>query len=117
MFQFVGDLEISKSWMNRALILQSFQPHLKIVGDSSSHDVQLLKKALEKFLVGETEFYAGLGGTTFRFLALRVSRKPGSYLIRADQKLLDRPQTEMGSSAPFTRFSKLHRGCDPLPGS
>ncbi len=95
MFQFVGDLEISKSWMNRALILQSFQTELKIIGDSRSQDVQLLKKALSQFKEGETEFYAGLGGTTFRFLAFRVSRKPGNYLIRADQKLLERPQNEI----------------------
>lgn len=95
MFQFVGDLEISKSWMNRALILQSFQTELKITGDSASQDVQLLKKCLAQFKEGETEFYAGLGGTTFRFLAFRVSRKPGNYLIRADRKLLDRPQSEI----------------------
>lgn len=95
MFQFVGDLEISKSWMNRALILQSFQTELKIIGDSRSQDVQLLKKALSQFKEGETEFYAGLGGTTFRFLAFRVSRKSGNYLIRADQKLLNRPQSEI----------------------
>jgi 3-phosphoshikimate 1-carboxyvinyltransferase len=94
-FQFNGDLEISKSWMNRALILQSFQAELKIIGDSASQDVQLLKKALAQFKEGETEFYAGLGGTTFRFLAFRVSRKPGNYLIRADRKLLERPQTEI----------------------
>ncbi len=95
MFQFVGDLEISKSWMNRALILQSFQTELKIIGDSASQDVQLLKKSLAQFKEGGAEFYAGLGGTTFRFLAFRVSRKPGNYLIRADQKLLERPQTEI----------------------
>lgn len=95
MFQFVGDLEISKSWMNRALILQSFQTELKIIGDSASQDVQLLKISLIQFKNGGTEFYAGLGGTTFRFLAFRVSRKPGNYLIRADQKLLERPQTEI----------------------
>ncbi len=95
MFQFNGDLEISKSWMNRALILQSFQAELKIIGDSASQDVQLLKKALAQFKEGETEFYAGLGGTTFRFLAFRVSRKPGNYLLRADRKLLERPQTEI----------------------
>lgn len=95
MFQFNGDLEISKSWMNRALILQSFQSELEIIGQSSSQDVQLLKAALEQFKSGRTEFYAGLGGTTFRFLAFRVSRKPGNYLIRADQKLLNRPQSEI----------------------
>lgn len=95
MFQFSGELEISKSWMNRALILQSFSPELQIKGDSQADDVKLLKKALIQFKNNETEFYAGLGGTTFRFLAFRISRKPGTYLIRADQKLLSRPQGEI----------------------
>ncbi len=95
MFQFLGDLEISKSWMNRALILQSFNPDLKIIGTSLADDVQLLQKALSDFADGKTEFYAGLGGTTFRFLAFRISRQPGEYLIRADEKLLNRPQSEI----------------------
>ncbi len=95
MFQFSGDLEISKSWMNRALIIQSFNPDLKIIGTSLADDVQLLQKALFDFAEGKTEFYAGLGGTTFRFLAFRLSRSPGEYFIRADEKLLSRPQTEI----------------------
>ena len=95
MFDFSGALEISKSWMNRALILQSFEQKLNITGNSSAEDVVLLKNALEKFKNNESEFYAGLGGTTFRFLAFRVSRKPGEYFIRADKKLLARPQREI----------------------
>ncbi len=95
MFQFSGNLEISKSWMNRALILQSFDSNLQIFGKSNADDVVLLQKALEQFKNSESDFYIGLGGTTFRFLALRVSRKPGQYLIRGDKKLFLRPQSEI----------------------
>jgi 3-phosphoshikimate 1-carboxyvinyltransferase len=91
-FKFCGDLEISKSWMNRALILQSFDSDLKISGSSGADDVKLLEQALCQFKNNETQFNAGHGGTTFRFLALRISRKPGEYFIGAHQSLLLRPQ-------------------------
>lgn len=95
MFDFSGELEISKSWMNRALILQSFDSDVEIKGESSAQDVQLLKKALYDFSKGKKEFEAGLGGTTFRFLAFRISRSVGEYFIYADEKLLNRPQNEI----------------------
>lgn len=95
MFHFCGPLESSKSWMNRALILQSFDRSVAIDGISSSDDVQLLYKALKDFSQGGTEFYAGLGGTTFRFLALRLSREVGNFFIRAEKELLSRPQIEL----------------------
>ena len=96
MFNFSGELETSKSWMNRALIIQSFDfDQISLIGNSSSLDVILLKKALADFKLGSCEFYAGLGGTTFRFLALRISRSMGSFLIKADSALLSRPQQEL----------------------
>lgn len=95
MFHFHGPLDISKSWMNRALILHSFKPSLKISGSSNADDVVLLKKALHNLQKGHYEFDAGLGGTTFRFLAFRVSREAGNFLIRAHPRLLARPQDEL----------------------
>jgi len=94
-FNFADSLAISKSWMNRALILQSYCSGLKILGQSESDDVFYLKQALDNFLNNQNEFYVGLGGTTFRFLALRVSRKSGLYRIKADKKLFERPQNEI----------------------
>lgn len=94
-FSFVGDLEISKSWMNRALILQAQQNDFEIIGESTAADVVLLKQALRDFASGKTEFYVGLGGTTFRFLSLFLSRYTGQYKIKAEKKLLDRPQIEL----------------------
>lgn len=96
MFSFSGNLDISKSWMNRALIIQSFdRENFKITGSSSSDDVILLQKALSDLAAGKKEFYAGLGGTTFRFLALRLSREKGEFLLKADAALLARPQKEL----------------------
>ncbi|MFN3453569.1 MAG: 3-phosphoshikimate 1-carboxyvinyltransferase [Pseudobdellovibrio sp.] len=94
-FQFEGDLDISKSWMNRALVVQSYQGEVEIEGKSSSEDVLLLKRSLEALKNGENEFYVGLGGTTFRFLALRLSREVGEFKIKAEEKLLSRPQEEL----------------------
>ncbi len=96
MFSFRGKLDISKSWMNRALILQSFDPDaIFIEGASSSHDVVLLQHALSDLANSKKEFNAGLGGTTFRFLALRVSRHVGEFFIHAQPSLLARPQGEL----------------------
>ena len=94
-FHFSGSLEISKSWMNRALILQSYNPDIQIHVESSADDVVLLKKALNEFNSGKKEFQVGLGGTTLRFLALRLSRSVGEFTIYGEEKLFSRPQTEL----------------------
>lgn len=94
-FSFSGSLDISKSWMNRALVLKSYEPGLEIIGSSKADDVQLLEKCLIDLKSGKKEFYVGLGGTTFRFFALRVSREAGNFLIRGEKKLFSRPQNEL----------------------
>ena len=94
-FSFSGALDISKSWMNRALILNSYEPRLEIVGTSQADDVKLLQQCLADLKAGKKEFYVGLGGTTFRFFALRVSREIGNFIIRGEKKLFSRPQDEM----------------------
>ncbi|MEZ4815366.1 MAG: hypothetical protein R3A80_09220 [Bdellovibrionota bacterium] len=87
----------SKSLYNRALVMQSFEPDLKIVTNSSyeSEDVQLFKKALSDFGRGETEFYCGAGAAPFKFLAIRLSRQMGSFVIRGTERLLSRPLDEL----------------------
>lgn len=94
-FVFTGSLDISKSWMNRALILKSYEPGLEIVGTSSADDVKLLQQCLNDLKAGKKEFFVGLGGTTFRFFALRVSREIGSFIIKGEKKLFSRPQDEI----------------------
>ena len=92
---FKGTLPASKSMLNRLLITQSFFPELQIHGESRSEDVHHLKHALKDFHSGKTDFDCGEAGTVFRFLALRVSRKPGIYHLKGSARLLKRPQREL----------------------
>jgi len=85
--------------MNRALIVQSFEPRLKLVGDSSCEDVVHMKANLKR-LGKATEFDCGEGGTTLRFLAFRVSRMPGNFLLKGTTRLLSRPQKEIQTILP-----------------
>ncbi len=87
-FEFKGELSASKSLLNRALILKAYAPELKITGNSNSRDVQFLKAALNS---SGSEFQVGEGGTTLRFLALYLSRKPGQWKISGSARLFSRP--------------------------
>lgn len=93
-FSFLGTLPASKSMLNRALIIQSFAPGLQIEGDSQCDDVVLMKAALAQF-PSQNEFDCGSAGTVLRFLALRVSRRPGVYFLRGTPRLFSRPQKEL----------------------
>jgi 3-phosphoshikimate 1-carboxyvinyltransferase len=90
-FYWRGSLGASKSLYNRALVARSFFPQLKIHGLSYSDDVKYLISALEQFHLGFSEFDCGAGGTTLRFLMAHLSRQPGDYVIRGDQRLMSRP--------------------------
>ena len=94
-FNFTGRLSASKSLMNRSLILSSFKNDLQIKGQSLSEDVLYLKKALQEFANGRTEFHCGEAGTVLRFLALRVSRKKGEYTLFGSQRLFLRLKHEL----------------------
>lgn len=94
-FAFEGSLSSSKSLFNRALIVQSFFPKLEIKGASHSEDVFYLQNSLKKWKNGETEFYVGEGGTTFRFLLLRLSRSQGCFRLKGKTRLFERPQEEL----------------------
>ena len=91
-FNFQGEVESSKSYFNRGLILQSYHPKLILKGRSRSRDVVFLREALQ----GEgTTFEVGEGGTTLRFLAFRLSRKPGEWRLQGSRRLFSRPQKEL----------------------
>lgn len=94
-YSYSGRIPASKSILNRALIAQSYFHELKIIGESECEDVMNLKNSLLKFSEGESELFAGDGGTTLRFLALRVSRKTGEYRIQGTKRLMERPQAEL----------------------
>jgi 3-phosphoshikimate 1-carboxyvinyltransferase len=92
-FEFHGQLPSSKSLWNRALILQSFAPEgFEIFGHSASKDIDLLQRALTDFKNGKTQFFCGDGGTTFRFLVLRLSREKGAFEVSGSKRLFSRPQ-------------------------
>ncbi len=85
------EISSSKSLMNRALIIQSYFPEVKIHGHSNCEDVVHLRESLGR-MKSEQELFVGEGGTTLRFLALRVSRIPGSWILRGKESLFGRPQ-------------------------
>ena len=91
---FSGEIPASKSILNRLLILQSFAPQLKIIGDSQADDVVKMKSALLSLRAGKPAD-CGAAGTTLRFLALRASRIPGEHRLVGSERLLARPQTEI----------------------
>lgn len=80
--------------MNRALIAQSYEPKLKLVGDSSCEDVVHMKDSLKR-LGRASVLDCGEGGTTLRFLAFRASRLRGEFLLKGSPRLLSRPQKEI----------------------
>jgi 3-phosphoshikimate 1-carboxyvinyltransferase len=93
-FHFHGRIPASKSILNRLFILKSFEPSVKIVGDSHADDVLKMKSALAHFERGEMAD-CGAGGTTLRFVALRVSRRPGTHHLSGSLRLFERPQAEL----------------------
>lgn len=96
-FQFVGCLESSKSMMNRALIIQSYQPGLLLNGASTANDVVDQKRALGELfsLSSPPRIHCGEAGTVFRFMVLRASRLQGEFEIGGSQRLLERPHEEL----------------------
>lgn len=91
MFKFSGDLVLSKSWLNRALIIRSYRPSIQFASESDSEDVVVLKKALSE-IGKKSEFHLGQGGTSFRFFCFLISRQPGTWTVKAHPRLLERPQ-------------------------
>ena len=94
MFQFKGRVLQSKSWLNRALVIQYFNPQIILDFSSDSEDVVNLKNAIQG-IAGKSEFKLGAGGTSFRFFAFLISRSPGRWKLQAESRLLERPQAEI----------------------
>ena len=95
-FQFIGQAPLSKSLLNRALIIKSWYPNFVIRGSSLCDDI-LVMEATVKNLKQKREFHCGLSGTAFRFLAVRLSREKGEFLLKADPALFKRPLEEVVS--------------------
>jgi 3-phosphoshikimate 1-carboxyvinyltransferase len=93
-FSFQGKISASKSMMNRALIVQSLFPGLKIIGDSACDDVIKMKQAVQQF-PKSSEIDCGDAGTVLRFMALRASREKGMFRMKGSQRLFERPQDDL----------------------
>jgi len=93
-FSFQGSIQASKSMMNRALLLKSFEPSLEINGNSACEDVRNMKSAIASFLRKEPIF-CGEAGTVLRFMAIRASRVPGIWKLTGHPRLFSRPQQEI----------------------
>lgn len=94
-FSFEGVIPSSKSAFNRALIIQSYEPKIKITGEGTCDDIQLMQSAVLNIARHETTFDCGEAGTILRFLALRISRESGRFLLTGKHRLFRRPQTEL----------------------
>ncbi len=94
MFKFSGQIHSSKSLYNRALVVQSYFPNLKINGYSESTDVIFLNDSLKQIDTNNI-LNAGMGGTTFRFLSLKASRLNKVSKIHVHPRLLERPQQDL----------------------
>lgn len=88
-FRFAGKISASKSLMNRALIIQSYNSDLKLEGESNCEDVLLMQQGLRDLLAGRPVF-CGQAGTVLRFLALRASRLKGCFFLRGTERLMQR---------------------------
>jgi 3-phosphoshikimate 1-carboxyvinyltransferase len=80
--------------MNRALLVQSYFPELKVLGDSDADDVRLMKNALLALREGRP-MDCGAAGTVLRFMAMRASRVPGKHILKGEKRLFERPQSEL----------------------
>ena len=92
-FSYKGSIPASKSIMNRLLAIQSFEPNLKILGNSQCDDVVLMTKAMQD-LIEKNEAYCGSAGTVLRFSAFVASRKKAKLKLTGTKRLFSRPSEE-----------------------
>ena len=92
-FYFIGKAPLSKSLLNRALIVKSWFPDFKIQGSSSCEDILVMEKLIQN-LNQKNTFDCGLSGTAFRFFITRLSRETGVFFLKTALPLLKRPLDE-----------------------
>ncbi|MGZ3774939.1 MAG: 3-phosphoshikimate 1-carboxyvinyltransferase [Bdellovibrio sp.] len=90
-FLFHGEIPGSKSVFNRALIVKSYFPELVLKGSSACDDVRYMQQGIQH-INSQSQIDCGEGGTTFRFLTLRISRQPGTHILTGSDRLMARPQ-------------------------
>lgn len=98
----------SKSFVNRALILASYQSDRNLLALEpycTNTDTQELFQSLLKLKNQETSFFISEGATPFHFLVARLSREVGEFRITTHKTLARRPHESL-----FSALRKL--GCD-----
>jgi 3-phosphoshikimate 1-carboxyvinyltransferase len=93
-FTFVGKLAASKSILNRTLLVQTYNPHLRVIGESDSDDVAFMRTGAAQLFTGQ-DIDAGSAATVLRFLAVRASRIPGRHRLVGHPRLMSRPHDEL----------------------
>ena len=87
------NLPFSKSISNRLLILQKLcKSSFQITNLSNSTDTLTLKKLLDQ---DENRYFAGDGGTTFRFLLAYLATKEGVHYLTGSERMNERPVMEL----------------------
>lgn len=110
------DLPLSKSMVNRGLLLAALWPEITLSGISSASDSQFLQNVLGA--VDESEIFVGAGGTTLRFaLAYWASREGEEIILKGTDYLNQRPISQLVDAlnalgADISYASK--EGCAPL---
>ena len=111
---YIGQGPYSKSLLNRAFIVQSYFSDFDIVGQSHCEDIQIIQQALRQFKSNQINIFCGSSATAFRFMALRVSRQKGVYILSGTSSLLQRPHqhlvqilTQLGVEVEFQKDQTL----------
>lgn len=105
-FKFKGVIPVSKSIMNRALICSSYDSKLQLEGLSSCDDIIKMQEAIDLLMNNlstlnfgsdkkANEYDCGAAGTVLRFLTLRLSRIPGTHILKGTERLMQRPQQDL----------------------
>lgn len=84
------ELPMSKSMVNRALLISALYPQVTLKGMSTSKDSEYLAQALSSYSGDDN--YLGAGGTTLRFAAAYWAIQEGAQMtLRGTEKLNTRP--------------------------
>ena len=94
-FSYTGQGPYSKSMINRARLVQSYFPDFQIIGKSSCEDAQVIQKSINQLNSHQPNIFCGDSATAFRFMAMRVSRQKGEYILSGTPSLLKRPHQDL----------------------
>jgi 3-phosphoshikimate 1-carboxyvinyltransferase len=97
MFEFSGELPLSKSIVQRVLLYRSFDRPPSFDTGESLHgvDATTAHRAFGEFASGERTLFCGESATLLRFLAVRASLERGPFVLKAGPTLAIRPMNDL----------------------